>query len=465
MPNDTPLTLQQLMAMVKHTLSQGLPGSYWLQAELSECRENATGHCYLEFVEKNERTGGFAAKARGVIWRGVYGLLKPYFERTTGSRLQAGLKVLVKVSVSFHEQYGLSLVVSDIDPTYTLGDMARRRKEILDRLEREGVIGMNRELPLPRLVQRVAVISSGTAAGYGDFCNQLAHNGGGFAFYTRLFPATMQGERVAQSIIGALNAILLTHLPWDAVVIIRGGGAVSDLGGFESYDLANNCAQFPLPIITGIGHERDDTVIDFVANTRCKTPTAVADFLINRMAGEQESLIALATGLRQQALNALHRQSLRLQTAGGALPRVVSLRCSRELARRRHSEAALRLAAQTCLAQGGTRTAGLSHRLHVAAAAALQTRKAQLERRADRLPAATQRLMERHRERLGLAQQTVRLMGPEHLLALGYSITLCNGHAVTRAESLEAGQLITTRFAHGHATSRVVGVEASDNEN
>lgn len=233
----------------------------WIQAELSDVRSNTTGHCYLEFVQKDPRSNNLVAKARGMIWNNIYRLLKPYFEETTGQLFTSGIKVLVKVTVQFHELYGYSLTVLDIDPAYTLGDMARRRREILLQLEEEGVLTLNKELEIPVLPQRIAVVSSATAAGYGDFCHQLQHNSGGFFFYTELFPALMQGNQVEESVLAALDRINARINEFDVVVIIRGGGATSDLSGFDTYLLAAACAQFPLPIITGIGHEREDTVL------------------------------------------------------------------------------------------------------------------------------------------------------------------------------------------------------------
>ena len=282
------LSLLELNSLVRRSLEQCLPDEYWIQAELSDVRSNTTGHCYLEFVQKDPRSNNLVAKARGMIWNNIYRLLKPYFEESTGQLFTSGIKVLVKVTVQFHELYGYSLTVLDIDPAYTLGDMARRRREIL-----------NKELEMPVLPQRVAVISSATAAGYGDFCHQLQHNPGGFYFYTELFPALMQGNQVEESVLVALDRINARINEFDVVVIIRGGGATSDLSGFDTYLLAAACAQFPLPIITGIGHERDDTVLDSVAHTRVKTPTAAAELLIHQVTEVAEHLEELSVRLQQ----------------------------------------------------------------------------------------------------------------------------------------------------------------------
>ena len=277
------ITLQELNGRVKSTLQFEMPDAYWVQAEISGISPSGQGHCYLELVQKDTTGRTFLAKAKANVWRNTWLKLKPYFEAETGESLKVGMKVLLQVTVTFHEVYGYSLVVWDIDPTYTMGDMARRRKEILDQLAKDGVIGLNRELEIPMLPQRIAVISSATAAGYGDFCNQLASNVYGFRFYVKLFQAAMQGDDVERSVIAALDAVAARMDDFDVVIIIRGGGAVSELSCFDSYNLAYNIANFPLPVITGIGHERDDTVADVVAHTKVKTPTAAAEFIISKV--------------------------------------------------------------------------------------------------------------------------------------------------------------------------------------
>lgn len=294
------LSLYELNHLVRQTLEQKLAEALWVQAEVSELRVNR--HCYLELVQKDTHGSGIVAKARAQVWANRWTFLKPMFEHTTGQPLSAGMQVLMQVEVTFHELYGYSLNVTDIDPTYTLGDIARRRQEILQKLHDEGIDQMNKELPLPRLLQRVAVISSASAAGYGDFCNQLLGNQRKLAFKTELFEAIMQGNEVERSIISALNRIAAQQEEWDVVVIIRGGGATSDLQGFDSLELAENVAQFPLPIITGIGHERDDTVIDLIAHTRVKTPTAAAEFLIHHQEAELDTLENLMAALSNGSL-------------------------------------------------------------------------------------------------------------------------------------------------------------------
>ena len=403
------LSLYDLNALVRRSLEQCLPDEYWVQAELSDVRTNSTGHCYLEFIQKDSRSNNLIAKARGTIWANVYRLLKPYFEESTGQAFVSGIKVLVQVTVSFHELYGYSLTVQDIDPTYTLGDMARRRREILKQLEEEGVLTLNKELEMPVLPQRIAVVSSPTAAGYGDFCHQLKNNSRGFFFHTELFPALMQGDRVEESVLSALDAILNRQEDFDAVVIIRGGGATSDLSGFDTYLLAAACAQFPLPIITGIGHERDDTVLDSVAHTRVKTPTAAAEYLINCMDLVADELEVLISQLHESVRSRLTEEHRKLISYRNRIPSAVV---------RRVSDAKLAL---------------------------LTTRKD--------ISLAVQTSLSRQRHRLELLQQRLADASPEKMLARGYSITLKDGKVVKNAAMLNEEDEIITRLYRGEEAS------------
>ncbi|WP_300700210.1 exodeoxyribonuclease VII large subunit [uncultured Phocaeicola sp.] len=427
------LSLYELNALVKRSINTCMPDTYWVQAELSDVRSNYSGHCYLEFVQKEPRGNNLIAKARGAIWSNVYRLLKPYFEEETGQAFVAGIKVMVKVSVEFHELYGYSLTVQDIDPTYTLGDMARRRREILKQLEEEGVLTLNKELEIPLLAQRIAVISSATAAGYGDFCNQLEHNPYGFVFYSRLFPAIMQGERVEQSVIAALDAINACRDHWDVVVIIRGGGATSDLSGFDTYELAANCAQFPLPIITGIGHERDDTVLDSVSHTRVKTPTAAAEFLINHLHDTAEVLENHASAILQAVSTRMEREKVRLARIAERIPVQTRMRLNEEHYRQERIMKQLEVGWQSRLAKE-------THFLNM-----LETQ----------LGVVSQRRLVKEQHRLQLLEQEVKAASPEHLLKRGYSITLKNGKAVTDASALQPGDELITRLAQGEIKSIV----------
>ena len=407
-----PLSLYDLNTLVRRSLEQCLPDEYWVQAELSEVRAHpATGHCYVEFVQKDPRSNNLVAKARGVIWSNVFHLLRPYFEESTGQMFTAGIKVLVQVTVSFHELYGYSLTVQDIDPTYTLGDMARRRREILTQLKADGVLTLNKELPMPVLPQRIAVISSASAAGYGDFCHQLEHNPRGYYFRVELFPSIMQGERTEASLLAALDRINQRLEYFDVVVIIRGGGATSDLSCFDTYLLAAACAQFPLPIITGIGHERDDTVLDSVAHTRVKTPTAAAECLIARMDEAADRLQQLSEHIYNGVSARLQRERTRLQGCRQRIP-ASSIRS---------------------LSQARLQLTGARKDLHRAVDA----------------------LLTRQRHRLELLQQRITDASPQKQLARGYSITLKDGRAVKDASSLKPGDVLTTRVYKGEIQSIV----------
>lgn len=322
---ENPFSLYSLNSLVHEAVSNAMPQRYWVTGELSEVRETAVGHCYIELVQRDESTNDMVAKARGTIWSRIYSLLRPYFLEQTGQPFAAGLKVLLQVTVNFHELYGYTLDVCDIEPTYTLGDIARQRQLVIKRLTDEGVIGLNKELCIPRIPQRVAVISSPTAAGYGDFCDQLRNNRYGFVFYHCLFPSPMQGNGVEQGIIEALDRIAANIDFWDVVVIIRGGGATSELNCFDTYDLANNCAQFPLPIITGIGHQRDESVLDIVAHTSAKTPTAAAELLIHAMLAAEHDIALIQGAVADAVRERLSSEKHRMETLVRQLPVTTAL--------------------------------------------------------------------------------------------------------------------------------------------
>jgi exodeoxyribonuclease VII large subunit len=277
------ITLYQLNKSIKASLNEYFTDSYWIIAEIAQVKENFSGHCYLELIEKEQNGEKIIAQAKATIWSYTYRILKPYFETSTGRKLTEGLKVLINVKVEFHELYGLSLNIIDIEPSYTVGDLALKKKEVIDKLIAEGVFEMNKQLAFPLVPQRIAVISSDTAAGYEDFTKHLVNNQYGYKFFIKLFPAFMQGDKAEQSIIESLDLVYNDIKKFDVVTIIRGGGSQSDLSCFDSYWLANHVAQFPLPVITGIGHEKDESVVDMVANTRLKTPTATAAFIIDKI--------------------------------------------------------------------------------------------------------------------------------------------------------------------------------------
>ena len=395
-------SLFELNRLVRESIEFEMPDAYWVEAELSECRESR-GHCYMELIQKDELSATPVAKAQAKCWANKWLAIRPYFERTTGQQLHAGMKVLLQVCPQFHEAFGFSWIVNDIDPTYTIGDMARKRQEIIQKLKAEGVFDLQKELRLPLFCQHIAVISSQTAAGYGDFCNQLADNPYGFQFETQLFPAIMQGEGVEQSIIAALERIYDTD--YDAVVIIRGGGATSDMSGFDTLALAENVANFPIPIITGIGHERDESILDMVSHVRVKTPTAAAALLIEHL---KEVLDVIdnsqdrITRYAQQKLSTLNSQ---LAIVSESIPRLFSLVKTRQ-------ESKLDIFEQRMRTSIDRRLTSESHKIE-------------------------------------LISEKLKALDPTLLLARGYSITMLNGRAVKDASTLPPGTEIETRLAKG----------------
>lgn len=406
------ITLLELNGRVKSTLQFEMPDAYWVQAEISSISPSGQGHCYLELVQKDATGRNFLAKAKANIWRGTWLKLKPYFEAQTGETLKVGMKVLLQVTVTFHEVYGYSLVVQDIDPTYTMGDMARRRKEILEQLEKEGVIGLNRELEIPALPNRIAVISSATAAGWGDFRDQLANNIYGFRFYVKLFPALMQGDDVERSVISALNAVAMRRDDFDVVIIIRGGGAVSELSCFDSYNLAFNIANFPLPVITGIGHERDDTVADVVAHTKVKTPTAAAEFIINKVFDSASDLENLTRRMSDAISERMNAEKVRIERLSQKLPSLFAV---------------------------------------------LKTRQEQiLETLWMRSVNGVRNMLTAQTHKLEIMEKTLAAADPQVILKRGYSLTRQNGRVVKCASDLKKGDRLTTVFSDGSVESEII---------
>lgn len=320
-------SLLELCDCIDEALQSKLEETYWVRAEIASLTER--GHCYMELVEK-AKNNSIAAKVRATCWSHVYHLLAAYFANETGQMLSVGMQVLLQVEVSFHAVYGLSVNVVGIDPTFTLGDLARQRQQTIQRLQEDGVMDMQRSLKMATLPRRIAVVSASDAAGYGDFCHQLESNSGGFRFRTELYPAMMQGEQSPASIIRALGEIAERTDEYDVVVIVRGGGASTDLRNFDDYSLALHCANFPLPIIAGVGHTRDVSVVDMVVHTSVKTPTAAAEWLINAMQEQAEKVGELYVRLQRVAQHAIHKQQNRLEALWQALRFATQRRISKQ---------------------------------------------------------------------------------------------------------------------------------------
>lgn len=403
-------SLSELGKCIKMTLKTAFAEPVWVRAEISEMHENVSGHCYLDLIEKADDTDVLVAKQKATIWAFTYRMLKPYFESETGATLRAGMKVLLLCEVEFHEVYGVSLNVRDIDPAFTVGEMAVRRAEIIRRLTDDGIVDMNKQQPLAPVPQRVAVISSATAAGYGDFCDQLRNNVFGYTFYTKLFPATMQGAQTEQSVVAALDKICDFIDNFDVVVIIRGGGATSDLVAFDNYNLALHCAQFPLPIISGIGHQRDESVVDLVAHTRVKTPTAAAEFLVARINDFEKNIDEMAQNVAFSAREVVHDELLRLQQRIARLG-VVQRVCVRHDAALQH----------------------LTMRLRNAAKMAISSEE----------------------KRMALVEKSIEYADPATLLQRGFTLTTKHGKIVKSVCDVAPGDIVTTHLADGAFTAMV----------
>lgn len=423
MSGESYISLSELQRRIKSAVETALPMPVWVAAEIAEVKVNYSGHCYMELVEKAEpsasarRRGSEAvprAQARAVIWRSQYAMISSYFEAETGSRLEAGMKILARVLVSYHELYGLTLQIVDLDASYTLGEVERERRQTILRLQADGVWDMNRETAMPLLVQRIAVVSSAAAAGYRDFCNEL--RGGGYAFVVTLFDAVVQGAAAEDSIVAALCAVAERAEEFDAVVLIRGGGSASDLSCFNSYRLCSYVAQFPLPVITGIGHDKDTSVADMVAHTALKTPTAVAAWLTERMARSETWLDESARRLREMTeartrAEALHLEHLAADVAHGA-------------------------------------------------AAVAAAGRARMDLLREQLSAAVQRRIESERQRLAVAEGVVEGRNPRHIMRMGFAVVRRGADVLTQAAQVTAGESLHVELYEGELDVRVTGCHA-----
>jgi exodeoxyribonuclease VII large subunit len=425
------LTLLEYNARIKKLLYDPSVSACWVMAETVDLRLKG-GHCYLELIQKND-AGATVAKLSAVIWSSTYASLNSKFMMATGKPISSDMKVLVKVSANFHEQYGLKAFINDIDPSYTLGDMERIRREIIARLTKEGIIDMNKQLPWGLAPQRIAVISARGAAGYGDFLNQLHNNDYGLKFYTCLFEAVMQGASCVPSVIAALDRIAAVEQLFDCVVIIRGGGSTSDLNSFDNYDLGANIAQFPLPIITGIGHDRDKTIPDEVSKLHVKTPTAAAAFLVQCGLAQLERIKVLTEALATASREAVAQSREQLAYYGNFIP----------------------LAAQKIMETSRLRLNSYTQSIPLVLKSRLGNEKVGLRHKREAIKAAVATSMERQRLLLAALTDKVNILSPQNTLNRGYSLTTCNGHVVTSVGALKSGDHIETTFKDGRVTSTV----------
>jgi exodeoxyribonuclease VII large subunit len=452
------LSLTELQLIIKDSLYMALPGMYWVIAEISDIKENYSGHCYLELVEKLPDEQSIRARVKGVIWNNRYRLLKPVFENATGESLREGIKILVRAKIEYHEIYGLSLVISDIDPSYTLGEMALKRQQILKRLEEEGVLTMNKELEFPVVPQRIAIISAKNAAGYGDFMKHLNGSSFGYAFYTSLLETPMQGSETEEGVIRALDKIAARIEMFDAVVIIRGGGSQTDLSWFDNYNIAYYVTQFPLPVLTGIGHEKDLSVTDIVAYKSLKTPTAVADFLIECMNGAENHINEMSTAIIEgsRLILEVNRQNIdkhRIRLIPAA--RVMISEIKEKL-----SGMIIEIIdiGKEYIVRAGLFPANQKSRLVMGARSMLVSRESALNQKNQNMITATANLLNGKKSKVEGLENSLKILDPVNVLMRGYTITSLDGKIVRLAGQVKADNIIQTMFSDGTVSSKVVEV-------
>jgi exodeoxyribonuclease VII large subunit len=471
-------TLLELNNSIRNALQDAFPETIWVVAEISEMKENRTGHCYLELIEKDDLSDEIKARARATIWSYSWRMIKPYFETTTGQPFTHGIKILAQVSVEFHPSYGLSLNIKDIDPTYTIGDLVRRRREIVRQLVEAGVMQMNKELELPMVPQRIAVISSATAAGYQDFATHLEDNTHGFYFYHELFEAFMQGSEAVPSILNALNQIFEQEEQFDAVVIIRGGGATADMSCFDNFDLAYTVAQFPLPIITGIGHEKDDTIIDLVAHTRMKTPTAVAEFFIsgslrfyellvekerqmvqlvnNHLDEEHEKLDELIDVFTNVTEKFLQAALMKLQKTGQKLQQNVTWFTFSKREELQRIQFSLSKRTTRYWQKRKDNLQRLTMQIRFSTLFKLEKSRMIIDQKGIEFPRIVNLRLDDNNKKLNMSKERLRLLDPQNILQRGFTITTQNGIILNSATKVSDAIELETRFADGEVKSKIV---------
>lgn len=450
------MTLTELQKIIRDSLYIALPDMYWVIAEISEIKENYAGHCYLELVEKNPENKNVKARVKAIIWSKRYRFLKSFFENTTGESLKEGIKILIKIKVEYHELFGLSLIVTDIDPAFTIGDMAMKRQVIITRLKQDGVFSMNKELDFPAIPRRIAIISSRNAAGYSDFIKQLTGNSYKYTFYTKLIESAMQGADTEQGIISAMDEVAENIDLFDLLVIIRGGGSQSDLSWFDNYDIAYHVTQFPLPVITGIGHDKDISVTDMVASKSFKTPTAVADFLIECMVSAEQHINEMSSAIKdvsrviiQKNRNLIEAYSIRIIPAAQLLISDIRNKLSGNIME-------IINVGKGYIIRAGLVPANQESRLVSMTKSYSSIKKAEIERNKENLTILTLNSIKKRTDRLKGLENTLNILSPKSVLKRGYTITSLNGKIVKKRNLLKTDDIIDTQFSDGSVCSRVV---------
>jgi exodeoxyribonuclease VII large subunit len=450
------LSLTELQLIIRDSLYMALPDMYWVIAEISEIRENNAGHCYLELIEKHPDEKNVRARAKGIIWSNRYRFLKSFFENTTGESLKDGLKILVKIKVEYHELYGLSLVISDIDPAFTIGEMAIKRLQVIKQLEQEGVLSMNKELEFPAVPQRIAVISSSKAAGYTDFINQLSQNSYGYVFYTALIETAMQGTETENGVINALDKIAENFQLFDIVVIIRGGGSQTDLSWFDNYNIAYYVTQFPLPVVTGIGHDKDMSVTDMVANKSLKTPTAVADFLVDCVADAENHLIEMSSEIAGISAKILEKNRYIIDTFSIKLLPLARIMLSDFKDKLSGEIIGIMNFGKEYTFRAGLNLANQESKLISEVKSFFSGKESGLQRNIQSLNALTFNALSGNSIRLSGLENALNILNPENVLHRGYSITSLNGRILKTSDQVNIDDIIDTQFIDGSVSSRVL---------
>jgi exodeoxyribonuclease VII large subunit len=450
------LSLTELQLIIKDSLYVALPDMYWITAEVSEIRENYAGHCYLELIEKHPDEKNVRARVKAIIWSNRYRFLKSLFENITGEPIRAGMKVLVRIKVEYHELYGLSLIISDIDPSFTIGEMAMKRQMVIRRLEEEGVFLMNKELEFPFVPQRIAVISSKSAAGYSDFIRHLNENSYGYVFYTALFETIMQGTETEQSVISALDRIAANSEIFDVVAILRGGGSQSDLSWFDSYNIAYHVTQFPIPVITGIGHEKDMSVTDMVASQSVKTPTAVADHLIRCVADAENQLNEMSSGIAENTRLIIEKYRDINESFKIKLIPVVRLMISNQKEKLSNRIIEIINFGKEYIARAGLSPANQSSKLVSATGSYIMSKKTTVDRNRDDLVSLTLNSIENRKIRTAGLENSLNILNPENVLKRGYTITTKKGMIIKSSGLVAVDDIIDTRFCDGTVNSKVL---------
>jgi len=458
------LSLTELQLIIRDSLYLTLPEAYWVIAEISELKENYAGHCYLELIEKHPDEKNVRARVKAIIWSNRYRFLRAFFENSTGESLREGLKILIKIKVEYHELYGLSLIISDIDPAFTIGEMAMKRQLVIKKLEQEGVFSMNKELDFPIVPQRIAIISSKNAAGYWDFINHLRGNSVGYVFYSALIETSMQGTETEQGVISALDRIALNAHLFDLTVIIRGGGSQTDLSWFDNYNIAYHVTQFPLPVITGIGHDKDISVTDMVAYRSLKTPTAVADFLIDSVAATDNHIIEMSSEIIGSSKIIIEKNRNRIDTSGNKLFPLTKIILSAIKDKLSGKIIEIINIGKEYTFKAGRIPANQESRLTSAAKSFSSGKEMVLRRNSQNLIAGTRNLMSMNNMMLKGLDSSLTLLNPENVLQRGYSITSINGLILKNSDKVEQNDLIDTQLYKGSLSSSVLVTKRKDVE-